>query len=74
MLAFHRNHAEPAAHPWQQAHAAPADRAVGLELQLIELNHRRATVDDAEIRVVDAEITQVIAEMAELDQQLAAAG
>lgn len=74
MLAFHRTHTEPAEHPWQQAHAAPADQAVGLELQLIELNHRRATADEAQIRVVDAEIAQVIAEMAELDQQLAAAG
>lgn len=74
MLAFHRTHTEPAEHPWQQAHAAPADRAVGMELQLIELNHRRNTTDEAEIRAVDAEIVEVIAELADLDQQLAAAG
>jgi hypothetical protein len=74
VLAFHRHHTETAAHPWQQAHAAPADRAVGLELQLIELHHQRDTHDEAKIRAVDAEIALVLAELVDLDQEFAAAG
>lgn len=74
MLAFRHRHDDSTKHPWQQVHAAPADRAVGLELQLIELHHQRETADVEHIAAVDAEILVVIEELAEVDElQLLAA-
>lgn len=82
MLAFrHRSHQNPddaslPVHPWQESHAAPEDRAVGLELQLIELVHRRNDVR-AERRArnpqLESEIAAVLDELAELDVELPAA-
>lgn len=33
--------------PWEQGIAAPEDRAVGIELELIELVHQREMIPDA---------------------------
>ena len=55
--------------PWEVAHAAPEDQAVGLELQLIELvARRRAIRDDAdpEAATLDAEIEAVLGELGDL--------
>lgn len=74
MLAFRHHHDDSAEHPWQRGHATPADRAVGLELQLIELHRQRKTADEEHIAAVDAEIMSVIEELAEVDEmQLPAA-
>lgn len=41
------DHRGPAgAFPWEQAHAAPGDRALGLELELIELVRRQDDIFD----------------------------
>ena len=55
--------------PWEVAHAAPEDQAVGLELQLIELvARRRAIRDDADTEAVrlDAEIEVLLGELGDL--------
>lgn len=79
MHPFARSHTDTPAppHPWEQAHAAPADRAVGLELELIELVHRRGTGEapaDATTVEVDAQIDQVLADLAEVAQGFPIAG
>ena len=64
----HRSTVAPAGpFPWEQAHAAPEDRAVGLELELIELVRRlEALADPAglEAAALAAEIDLVHAELA----------
>lgn len=63
------------AFPWAAPHAAPEDRAVGYELELIELVRRRDLVADAEgahARELDAEIAEVLVELAEVSAQIAA--
>ena len=50
--------------PWEEAHAAPEDRAVGLELELIELVARRTSMPDdngGEARALDHEIDETLA-------------
>ncbi|MEO6989679.1 MAG: hypothetical protein ABI239_13655 [Aquihabitans sp.] len=59
--------------PWEVAHAAPEDQAVGLELQLIELVARRRSIrDDADPEAVsiDAEIEIVLTDLGDLTQTL----
>lgn len=79
MHPFARSNTEPSAlpHPWEQAHAAAADRAVGLELELIELVHRRGTggapADETTVEV-DAQIDEVLEDLAEVAQGLPIAG
>lgn len=68
MLTLHRRPpAEGSSlHPWEAPHAAPEDRALGLELELIELVHRRDEVsehNDLERARLDAEIGQVLADL-----------
>ena len=55
--------------PWESGHAAPEERALGLELELIELRRRRAEVRDesADASALDREITAVTAELSSLD-------
>ena len=63
--------------PWEQAHAAPEDRAVGLELELIELVHRRQVLgneDPAGARALDGEIDQLLAALGEVTVALPIAG
>lgn len=77
MPAFPRHAAaEPAApHPWEVAHAAPEDRALGLELELIELVRRRGGATGpgpAEASLLDAEIERVLAELDEVSAQVSA--
>ena len=52
--------------PWSDGHAAPEDRALGFELELIELERRRREVahEGGDLVAVDAEIAQVRAELA----------
>ena len=47
--------------PWTNGHASPEDRALGYELELIELTRRRAEAADgtAEAAALDAEIEAV---------------
>ncbi len=63
-----RTSTAPAA-PWVSGHAAPEDRALGLELELIELRLRRADVRDesADASALDSEIMAVTAELSSLD-------
>jgi hypothetical protein len=52
--------------PWEEAHAAPEDRAVGLELELIELVSRRTNLTDdrdGEAQALDREIDLTLAEL-----------
>lgn len=63
--------------PWEVAHAAPEDRAVGLELQLIELVARRRAIrheTDPEAGVIDAEIEGVLIDLGDLTPSLPLAG
>jgi hypothetical protein len=49
--------------PWEEAHAAPEDQAVGLELELIELVQRRTSIpdeNDGEAVALDREIDQTL--------------
>lgn len=55
--------------PWEIGHASPEDRALGLELQLIELNRRRRMIarpDHPEARRLDVEIEEVLVELGEV--------
>lgn len=59
--------------PWEVAHAAPEDQAVGLELQLIELVARRRSIrDDAdpEAILIDVEIEAVLTDLGDLTPTL----
>lgn len=84
MLTFrrHRNdrHAEatrdePASAPWESGRAAPEDRALGLELELIELVHQRTIIGgDTETRQrLDAEIEAVLHEIVAVADSIRAA-
>lgn len=56
----HRHHEEQ--FPWEEGRAAPEDRALGLELELIELVRRRDDIADAadpESVALDREILAV---------------
>lgn len=77
--ARHRPTATPRAagpFPWEESHAAPEDRAVGLELELIELvRRRRALLDEGtEAATLDSEIDVVVAELGSLTIPLPLAG
>ena len=79
MLTFHRRTpAEGSSlHPWEAPHAAPEDRAVGLELELIELVHRRDEVsehNDLERERLDGEIAQVVQDLDAVSSQIGALG
>ncbi|HWJ61048.1 MAG TPA: hypothetical protein VNS19_03685 [Acidimicrobiales bacterium] len=52
--------------PWQDGHACHEDRAMGLELELIELVRRRDAAVEAQepVEQVDREIDAVMAELA----------
>jgi hypothetical protein len=55
-------HPKPAPHhPWEEGHADPADRAVGVELQLIELHADAAS----------PEARELLDELARLDEECA---
>lgn len=63
--------------PWEEPHAAPEDRAVGLELELIELVRRRGDIPDAtapEAEVLDREIEDTLAQLGEVTPALPLAG
>jgi hypothetical protein len=55
---------EPA--PWTDGHASPEDRALGFELELIELERRRREVshEGGDLAPLEAEMAQVRAELA----------
>ncbi|MCU1354389.1 MAG: hypothetical protein JWM05_3598 [Acidimicrobiales bacterium] len=55
--------------PWASAHATLEDRAVGLELELIELESRRNGSDDP--AALDAQADDVFEELATVAEQLA---
>ncbi|CAN5509156.1 hypothetical protein BH10ACT1_BH10ACT1_12050 [soil metagenome] len=75
---FHRSAAPTTGpYPWEQAHAAPEDRAVGLELELIELVARRQSmVDtyDGESQALDAEIDRTLNELGRITPAFPLAG
>lgn len=80
MLTFRRHHRsvvqpEGVAAPWEGVHAAPEDRALGLELELIELVQQRANVGSSsdEAQVLDAAIEQALDEIAAVADTVIAA-
>lgn len=52
--------------PWEEAHACHEDRAMGFELELIELVHQRelAEAEGAPVTALDRQIDAVMAELA----------
>lgn len=63
--------------PWEQGRAAPEDRALGLELELIELVHRRDVLHDdrsIEARGLEREIDQTMGRLAAITPVVAVAG
>lgn len=63
--------------PWEEAHAAPEDRAVGLELELIELVRRRGDIVDAtspEAQALDREIEATLTQLGQVTPALPLAG
>jgi len=54
--------------PWSEGHASPEDRALGLELELIELERRRGEVADGSPAAadLDAEIDEVRRDLVEV--------
>lgn len=62
--------------PWEESHAAPEDRAVGVELQLIDLVAQRAAISagDARASVIDREIDQLLTELGSITPALPLAG
>ena len=65
----------PQPFPWEIGHATPQDRAMGLELELIELVRRRqdVLVGDPEALRLDGEIDRTSAELDALVEGLAVA-
>ena len=56
-------------YPWENTHAAVEDRALGVELELIELVRRRNDISDAadpDARMLDAEIDWLLAELGQI--------
>lgn len=53
------------AYPWEVGHASPEDRAMGLELELIELEHTREVAEDHgdPVAPIEDEISEVIEEL-----------
>ncbi|MEZ5181552.1 MAG: hypothetical protein R2702_06725 [Acidimicrobiales bacterium] len=72
MLTLHRHHEDPTADTWADGHAAPEDRALGLELELIELHRRRAELspDHPEVARVDREVQAVLDELVAVTAEL----
>jgi hypothetical protein len=56
--------------PWEASHATPEDRALGLELELIELESRR--VRDTDPAALEAEARDVLSALAQAADQLVA--
>ena len=54
--------------PWTDGHASPEDRALGYELELIELIRRRGEVEDGsrDAAALDSEIAAVRKELEEV--------
>lgn len=60
-------------YPWESTHAAVEDKALGLELELIELVRRRNDIPDAadpDARILDAEIDWLLAELGQIGSEL----
>jgi hypothetical protein len=57
---------------WSDGHAAPADRALGLELELIELNRQRDELlpDHPEAARLDRQIREVMDKLVEVSAEL----
>jgi hypothetical protein len=62
-------------YPWEQPAVLPEDRAMGLELKLIELEHERgeAIADDASTGPIELAIDEVRHELEEVAEDLNAA-
>ena len=65
--------APPEAYPWEHGDAAPADRALGLELELIELEHEReeAELEGGPVEPIVEEITEVLDSLEDTVEQIA---
>ena len=60
-------------YPWESTSAAVEDKALGLELELIELVRRRNDIPDAtdpDARILDAEIDWLLAELGQIGSDL----
>ena len=64
-MTIHRHHDEATEEAWTGPHAAPEDRALGLELELIELQRRHddLAADHPEVARIDREVTAVLDEL-----------
>ena len=57
----------PETYPWEVGHAAGEDRAMGLELELIELQRTRELAEEhgEPVDPIEEEITEVLGELAD---------
>ena len=64
-----------ATYAWEVPHASPEDRALGLELELIELvqQRRSSVLADGEILALDRDIDGVLVELASIGDTVHAA-
>lgn len=60
---FRSNQAAPR-FPWEEGRACGPDRALGLELELIELVHARDGADGDEAALIDRQIDATMADLA----------
>lgn len=67
---------EPAAYPWETSTVLPEDKALGLELELIELEHERgeAELEGGPTGPIEAEITEVLHDLEDTAEHVAAPG
>ena len=75
MLTFPHRHDQALDEPhleWTEGHAAPEDRALGLELELIELQRRREELapDHPEVARIDREVAVVLEELVEVTSSI----
>lgn len=64
MLFMTRTDDAPTRFPWEEGHACPQDRALGLELELIELVHALDGADRAQAAQVEAQIEAAMTDLA----------
>lgn len=61
-------------YPWEHGDVLPEDRALGLELELIELEHEReeAELEGGPTAPIEEEITEVLDELEDTVEEIAA--
>lgn len=64
MLFMNRTDDTATRFPWEEGHACPQDRALGLELELIELVHALDGADPVRAAQLDQQIEAAMADLA----------